>query len=211
MTWCPDRWPFASARRLSGLDAAAVSGVYHDIPALKQLFPELPVRPGAREAASRRFRRFVDRLFAVDQSAYLESLLVRQDKMAMAASIEARVPFVHMPLAKVLNKIPRGILTPGRGATKPLLKKISEPYLPHDLIHRRKTGLLLPIQEWLLDPNALGRYLEDITSPNSLVAAYSDQNAIQKLVDNLRAEKPGMDQIVMQLINMETWLRTVPR
>ena len=50
-----------------------------------------------------------------------------------------------------------------------VLKKISEPYLPHDLIHRRKTGLLLPIQEWLLDPNALGRYLEDITSPNSLV------------------------------------------
>jgi asparagine synthase (glutamine-hydrolysing) len=210
-SWWPSRRPFAGIRRLAGLDAAAVGGVYHDIPALKRLFPGLPLRPGAREAASRRFRRFIDRLFAVDQSAYLESLLVRQDKMAMAASVEARVPFVHAPLARVLNRIPRRILAPGGGATKPLLKKIAEAYLPADLLHRRKVGLLLPIGEWLAEPQGLGRYLDDVTSPNSRLAAYAERGALRQAVDEFRAGARGADQIVMQLVNMETWLRTVPR
>lgn len=210
-SWWPNRRPFAGIRRLAGVDAAVVGGVYHDIPALKHLFPGLPLPPGARETASLRFRRFVDRLFAVDQSAYLESLLVRQDKMAMAASVEARVPFVHTPLARVLNRIPRRILAPGGGATKPLLKKIAEAYLPADLLYRRKVGLLLPIREWLAEPQGLGRYLDDVTSPDSRLASYTERSALRRTIDDFRAGARGTDQIVMQLVNMESWLRSIPR
>lgn len=206
----PNRWPFAGIKRLAGVDAAAFGGVYHDIQAMRSLFPGLTPVPGARETVSGRFGRFVDRLFAVDQTAYLESLLVRQDKMAMAASVEARVPFVHMPLARVLNRIPRRLLAPGDGQTKPLLKKIAEDYVPHDILYRRKVGLRLPVGEWLADDTALGRFLPDLTESDARLADYTDRSRLRQAVEDFRAGQPGAAQIVMQLVNLETWLRNLP-
>ena len=135
---------------MAGKDAASYASVYHDFPAMHRMFPALVPAPGLREQrVAVAFADFRDRLLAVDQSAYLESLLVRQDKMAMAASVEARVPFVHLPLARVLNRLPRALRVPG-GVTKPILKAIGERYLPHDLLYRRKVGLTLPFDDWLM-------------------------------------------------------------
>ena len=157
---------------------------------MHRAFPELVPAPGAREAASARFRDFRDRLHGVDQTNYLESLLMRQDKMAMAASVEARVPFVHLPLARVVNAIPRAVTTPG-GDTKPLLKKIAAPYLPKDLLHRRKVGLTLPAQDWLRDPAGLGRYLDDVAAPTARLAAFADPSRLGQAVDDFRTGRRG--------------------
>ncbi len=204
----PARPPFLGIRRHAGRDAAAYSSVYRDFEAVHRLFPALVPAPGAREAASRRFRDFRDRLHAVDQAGYLESLLVRQDKMAMAASVEARVPFVHLPLARIINRMPRRVRTPG-GVTKPLLKKIAEPWLPHDLLYRRKVGLLLPLAEWLGDDEGLGRYLGDLTAPDCRLADYTEPARLRRLVEDFRAGR-GDGRIAMHLVNIETWLRSLP-
>ncbi len=197
-------------RRLAGVDAAAYGGVYDDFRAVWRLFPALVPKPGAREAASRRFRDFRDRLMAVDQTAYLESLLVRQDKMAMAESVEARVPFVHLPLARVLNALPRDVRVPGNGQTKPVLKRIAEPLLPHDLLYRRKVGLLLPFRDWLRDPDGLGRYLDDLTAPDCRFADFAARGAVRRAVEDFRAGRPGLDTVMMRLVNIECWLRAIP-
>ena len=147
---------------------------------------------GAREAASSRFDDFRDRLFAVDQSAYLESLLVRQDKMSMAHSVEARVPFVHAPLLNVVNALPNEIRAPG-GTTKPILKRLAEKHLPHDLIHRRKVGLLLPYKRWAADNEGLGRYLADITDPNGRLRTYADAKKLDKAVE--ASQKPATEEV----------------
>lgn len=206
----PDRRPFRAVRRLAGVDAAAYGGVYDDFRQIHRLFPALVPKPGAREAASRRFRDFRDRLLAVDQTAYLESLLVRQDKMSMAESVEARVPFVHLPLARRLNALPHGIRIPG-GETKPVLKRIARNWLPHELVDRRKIGLLLPFRDWLRDQNGLGRYLDDLVAPDCRLASYTEPAKLHRLVEDFRAERaPGLDWLVMRLVNVETWLRSVP-
>jgi asparagine synthase (glutamine-hydrolysing) len=203
----PNRSPFMGIRKFSGRDAAVYASVYHDFHSLHEIFPELVPNPGAREIASSRFKHFLHRLFAVDQTAYLESLLVRQDKMSMAASVEARVPYVHLPLARALNSIPRKDLAPG-GVTKPILKTVAEKYLSKKLLYRRKNGLLLPYYEWLRDPEGLGRYLEYLTGTGCLLADYCPHGALRKIVERFRAgEREGMGWI-MKLINLEIWLRT---
>ncbi len=205
----PSRRPFNEIRRIAGVDAAAYGGVYDDFRQVQRLFPDLVPAPGEREAASRRFGDFRDRLLAVDQTAYLESLLVRQDKMSMAESVEARVPFVHLPLARVLNGVPRDIRVPGR-ETKPLLKRIAEPWLPRDLLYRRKIGLLLPFRDWLRDKDALGRYLDDLVAPDCKLASYTDSSRLRRAVDDYRSgNAPKSDWIMMRLINVETWLRSL--
>ena len=206
----PNRWPFAGVRRLAGFDPAALGGVYHAVDSMMALFPGLSPVAGAREAASARFDRFIERLFAVDQSAYLDSLLLRQDKMAMAASVEARVPFVHMPLARVMNRIPREIVAPGRGRTKPLLKKIAEPHVPREVLYRRKVGLRLPVADWLRDDAGLGRYIDDVTAPSSRLAGYCDRARLSALADDTRRGDPQAAALMVQMVNVECWLRSIP-
>ncbi len=204
----PDVWPFKGVKRLHGQDFAAYAAMYENLGAMAQLFPDLlPAPPGAREAASSRFDDFRDRLFAVDQTAYLESLLVRQDKMSMAHSVEARVPFVHTPLLKVVNGLPNEYRVPG-GQTKPILKRLAEKHLPHDLIHRRKVGLLLPYDRWATEEDGLGRYLSDLTDPNGRLRTYADAKKLDKAVADFRAGRTESLPRIFALINMELWLRS---
>lgn len=201
----PNRPPLMGVKKFAGRDAAVYASVYHDLYSLHKMFPELVPGPGAREVASSRFKHFLHRLFAVDQTAYLESLLVRQDKMSMAASVEARVPYVHLPLAKVLNAIPRKNMATG-GITKPVLKTVAEKYLSKKLLYRRKNGLLLPYSEWLKDPEGLGRYLDYLTGPDCRLADYCSSGILRKIVERFRDGKEM--QWIMNLINLEIWLRT---
>jgi asparagine synthase (glutamine-hydrolysing) len=204
----PQRPPFIGLKRMSGKDVACYASVYHDFTAVHRLFPTLVPAPGFRERVSKRFRDFRDRLLAVDQSAYLESLLVRQDKMAMAASVEARVPFVHLPLARVLNRLPRSVRVPG-GVTKPILKAIGERYLPYDLLYRRKVGLTLPYKDWLTQEDGLGRFLDDLAAPDSRLGAYTDRKRLTSAVERFRqGKRDGLPDLV-RLVNVEIWLRSL--
>lgn len=203
--WPPVR-PFLGIRRLHGLDAAVYGGVTQDFRRLSALFPDLvPPPPGDREAQSRRFGDFRDRLFAVDQTAYLESLLVRQDKMSMAASVEARVPFVHLPFWRMANRLHRNLRAPGK-TTKPVLKAFAARFLPHDLVYRRKVGLLLPYEEWLKDERLLGRYLEHLTDSSSRLAAFADRAALRRAIDGFRAGDMAHRANIFTLVNTELWL-----
>ena len=157
---------------------------------------------------SGQFSDFRDRLFAVDQSAYLESLLVRQDKMSMAASVEARVPFVHMPLLRLVNGLPRNLRAPGR-ETKPILKRFARKYLPAELVDRRKIGLLLPYQRWFGQSAALGRYLDLLTEPNARLAEYAEPGALARAVSGLRAGQTSGLPSAWMLVNTELWLRSL--
>lgn len=77
-----------------------------------------------------------------------ELLLARVDKMTMAASVEARVPFLDHKMIELALSIP----TPVRGGTselKRVLKGAVRGLIPDDVINRRKQGFGLPMHEWL--------------------------------------------------------------
>ena len=206
----PSSWPFIGIRRFTDLDAACYAGVYHDFRMVQRIFPGLIPTPGARQKASQRFRDFRDRLFAVDQSAYLESLLTRQDKMSMAASVEARVPFVHMPLLRIVNQLPHSIRAPGK-KTKPLLKHMAEKFLPREVIHRRKIGLWLPYHEWFQDPKGAGLYLDALTAPDSRLRQFSEGHHLTAFVENFRRDANRHAGLILQrLVELELWMRSVP-
>ena len=204
----PDVWPFRGMRHFAGVDAVARSSIYRDPVPLRKLFPALGFAEGDREQVSRRFGCFRDRIYAVDQTSYLGSLLARQDKMAMAASVEARVPFVHLPVLKLVNRLSHALRTPG-GVTKPLLKRVADSYLPRELVHRRKVGLLLPYPAWARDEAALGRYLDQLA--NGQLSQYSQSGAIKRAVEEFRAGSERHADYIFRLINVELWLDSLKR
>jgi asparagine synthase (glutamine-hydrolysing) len=205
-------WPFLQRwreiERYNGRIPEIYASMFHDFVAMDRIFPDLADASGARDCAAGRFGDFRARMFAVDQTGYLESLLMRQDKMAMAMSVEARVPYTHWPLAQVINRIPVEQRAPG-GTTKPLLKTIAEAFLPRDLIHRRKNGLRLPLRDWLLDRKGLGRYLECLTDPDCRLAAYGDGAGIRRAVAAFLNGQRQMLPPLEHLVNVELWLRSV--
>ncbi len=126
----------------------------------------------------------------------------------MAASVEARVPFVHLPLARLANRLPRRLRAPG-GVTKPLLKRIAERFLDRDVIYRRKVGLLLPYDDWLADAKGLGRYLDCLTEPDARLGAYAKRATLPtRSTDSAKGERQGLPSMWL-LVNVELWLRSL--
>jgi asparagine synthase (glutamine-hydrolysing) len=204
----PDAWPFKGIRKLAGRDAAVWSSVYHNPEDMEAVFPDLIAAPGARGRASARFDALVDRIFAVDQMSYLQCLLMRQDKVSMAASVEARVPFTHLPLARQVNRIPSRLRAPG-GETKRLLKTVAEKYLPTELVRRRKIGLLLPLDKWLGNPDSLGRYVDDLRNPNSPIRSFADGAALDRAIADFTAGGTALTGPLFRMVNIDVWLRTL--
>ena len=202
----PDIWPFKSARRLDGHDGAAWASVYQDISFMKRLFPDFMPSPGAREVASAKFSDFRHRLFAVDQTAYLESLLVRQDKMSMAMSVEARVPFVHWPLLVRANRLDLDQRVPG-GVTKPVLKRMADRYLPKALVHRRKIGLTLPYAEWFADPGQAGRHVDDVRDRTAPLRDRCDTVVLDRLLSRPEDWSRGAGRGLQRIVELNLWLK----
>jgi asparagine synthase (glutamine-hydrolysing) len=83
------------------------------------------------------------------QQRLAELLLMRVDKIGMAHSIEARVPFLDHRLVEFTMSLPPNIKVPDRKSTKIVLKKAVESILPHEIIYRKKQGFWAPVNEWL--------------------------------------------------------------
>jgi asparagine synthase (glutamine-hydrolysing) len=76
-----------------------------------------------------------------------ELLLMRVDKMTMASSVEARVPFLDHELVEFVMALPASMKV-RNGVGKYLLKRAVEPLLPYEIVHRRKQGFVPPMASW---------------------------------------------------------------
>lgn len=94
----------------------------------------------------------VNRILAIDTHTYLPGdLLAKVDITTMAVSLEARSPLLDHTLMEWAAQLPGDLKVRG-GTTKYLMKRALEPWLPADLIHRRKMGFGVPLAAWLRGP-----------------------------------------------------------
>ena len=78
-----------------------------------------------------------------------EMLLMRVDKIGMANSIEARVPFLDHRIVEFSMNLSPEQKVPNKRISKYILKKAVESILPNDIINRKKQGFWAPVNEWL--------------------------------------------------------------
>jgi asparagine synthase (glutamine-hydrolysing) len=127
------------------------------------------------------------------------------DKMSMATGIEVRVPFLDVELVEFSTKIPPHLKMKGK-ATKYLLKKLMERYLPNDIIYRPKSGFGAPVRQWIT--NDLGKTVgEYLNSKMINKRAIFDFQAVEQLrKDNLDG-KIDASYTIWSLLAMEAWFR----
>lgn len=91
----------------------------------------------------------VDRSLYGDLTTYLpDQLLSKMDVATMAHSVEARSPLLDRALLEYAARIPTRQRLKGF-ATKYLLKRVAERYIPREVVYRRKRGFVAPISAWL--------------------------------------------------------------
>jgi asparagine synthase (glutamine-hydrolysing) len=99
----------------------------------------------------------LQRLLYADQKTYLVELLMKQDQMSMAASVESRVPFLDHEFVEFAARVPQHMKlrrVQGKTEGKYIVKKAIEGLVPHEIIYRKKMGFPTPLRQWLLDPRA---------------------------------------------------------
>ncbi len=105
----------------------------------------------------------VDRATYLDVKTYMvDQLLLLQDKMSMAASLEARVPFLDHRVVELAASIPTATKLAG-GRLKAVLKSVAERHVPRACVHRSKQGFTAPLERWLRGP--LRARVDDALAP----------------------------------------------
>src|ERR1019366_8215978 len=147
----------------------------------------------------------LQRLLYTDIKTYLVELLMKQDNMSMAASIESRVPFLDHVLVEFETRIPREVQIHGL-AGKRILKKAVEDLLPHEILYRQKLGFPTPWSGWLAG-SRLETIREMLLEPRSLQRGYFRRDAIEELFAEHRAKHRDNYDRIWRLLNLELWHR----
>src|SRR3979490_973934 len=90
----------------------------------------------------------LDRILDADVKTYLVELLMKQDQMSMAASIESRVPFLDHKLVEFAARLPASWKVSGL-TTKRVLREAMRGLLPDSILNRPKMGFPVPFSFWM--------------------------------------------------------------
>jgi asparagine synthase (glutamine-hydrolysing) len=145
------------------------------------------------------------RLLYTDINSYLIELLMKQDQMSMAASIESRVPFLDHPLVEFTARIPSAHQIKGM-AGKFILKEAVEDLLPHDIIYRKKMGFPTPWAYWLAGPQ-LQQIENLLTEPRSAARGLFRPEMISQIFAEHRTGHRDHGNRIWRLVNLELWQR----
>jgi asparagine synthase (glutamine-hydrolysing) len=145
----------------------------------------------------------LSRMLYADQKTYLVELLMKQDQMGMACSIESRVPFLDHQFVEFAAAVPDRMKLRG-GVGKYILKRAVEDLLPHDIVYRKKMGFPTPLRQWLMDPSA-DALIAQLYDRDGLLAPYID---FKYLNDLLTRHKSGLEDAtdrIWRLLNLQLW------
>lgn len=132
-----------------------------------------------------------------------ELLLMRVDKMAMATSVEARVPFLDYRLVEYSFKIDSKIKIKNY-ITKYILKKSVEGIIPHEIIYRKKQGFAAPMNFWLR--NELSDFTRNyLLNSNIHKLNLFNKDFIKFLLDSPLSNRYDFVQNTWNLLNLFMW------
>jgi len=142
----------------------------------------------------------------IDTRASLpDDLLMVGDKMSMANSLEARVPFLDYRLVQFIETLPPGLRLHGF-QSKYLHKKALEKWLPKKVIYRTKKGFANPIDKWL--KGNLRRYIGDcLLSETSIINEFFERDFVKRLVTRHERGDQNYLRHIYLLISFEMWYR----
>jgi asparagine synthase (glutamine-hydrolysing) len=132
-----------------------------------------------------------------------ELLLMRVDKITMATSVEARVPFLDHHLVEYAMGVPRELKVEGKSG-KHILKRALEEILPRDLLYSRKRGFGAPVREWFRNGLA-GWFDSHLMNSTMRRRDFFDYEFVARLLDEHRRGTHEWGFHLWALLNLSLW------
>ena len=132
-------------------------------------------------------------------------LLMKVDKMTMAHSIEARVPYLDHHLVEYVLSLPSKYKLHGLTG-KYILRQAVSSFMPKEIVRRKKRGFMLPIDRWLrsdLKSMALGL----LTSAHSHTRQTFEPSQIEDLFQPAKNRLIDVEKtaLLWRLLVFEIW------
>ncbi len=148
----------------------------------------------------------LDRIVEIDFGSYLpDDILVKIDRMAMANSLEGRVPFLDPAVVEFAVSLPDSLrVHKGRG--KHLLRRVAERWLPADVLAKPKQGFSIPLGQWFRGP--LRTLAEDVLASRAFrERGLIDAGAARACLDEHLAGRADRGESLWLILSLELWAR----
>lgn len=132
-----------------------------------------------------------------------ELLLMRVDKITMATSVEARVPFLDHHLIEYAMGLPRDLKVKGQTG-KHILKRALKSILPAEVLYQPKRGFGAPVREWFRGPEGEG-LIRQLMSSSIRERNFFDYAFIQRMADEHKRETRDWSANLWCLLNLSLW------
>jgi asparagine synthase (glutamine-hydrolysing) len=147
----------------------------------------------------------LDRLLYADIKTYLHELLMKQDQMSMAASVESRVPFLDHKLVEFTSSLPERLKLRG-WTTKYVLRQSMKGVLPAAIVDRPKMGFPVPISSWFR--GAYSSVLDEyVLSSRAVERGIFNHEFVRALVEQHQRGEANHSERLWSLVNLEIWFR----
>jgi len=147
----------------------------------------------------------LERMSHADLQTYLVELLMKQDQMSMAASVESRVPYLDHELVEHVVTIPGHYKLHG-WQTKAVLRESLRDLVPREILTRKKMGFPVPLGRWLRGPYS-SIVQEFVLGPRTLQRGLFQPPALRRLVEEHRSGIRNHAHRLWLLVNLEVWQR----
>ena len=147
----------------------------------------------------------VDRMTRTDMQTYLVELLMKQDQMSMAASVESRVPFLDHKLVEHVVSLPPEMKLRG-WQTKAILRQTVRDLIPPQIRTRRKMGFPVPVDSWFRS-QFTSLVDEFVTGPRPASRSLLNSEFVRGIAEEHRAGRVPHGTRLWLLMNLEIWQR----
>lgn len=186
---------FTEAQKLSLYSPAVLDQLRGGMPPERH-FREVFGRSGARDV--------LNRLLHIDAAVFLpDDLMIKNDRMSMAHSLEARVPLTDLDLVRFLARVPARIKLP-RLRKKHILRRAMAGILPPAILNKKKVGLEMPYSRWLTQE--LKDFLDRYCHPERIASTgLFRAEAVNSLVDEHLSHRKDHGRALWGLLNFMIW------
>ncbi|HEY1789396.1 MAG TPA: asparagine synthase (glutamine-hydrolyzing) [Verrucomicrobiae bacterium] len=142
------------------------------------------------------------------RSSLPDELLMYADKLSMAHSLEARVPYLDRTVVEHAQRLSAGYKI-RNGERKWLHRRVCEKFLPQPILGRKKRGFAVNVVDEWFDATAKGKMTDLLLDEKSLMYSLLDPRSVRKLLSEHQARRQDNHKLLFSLVVFEQWLRGI--
>ena len=165
---------------------------------------QFPYRRAVLAEAQRLYQEPLRQAMFYDQLTFLCSILDRNDRMTMGASVECRVPFLDYQLVEMVGAMPTEVHFNWRKG-KQLLRKAMHDRLPEEVLTHRKWGFGVPWERYLRQVPELRALVTNLATQEPIVSGPFVPASIRRLTRRFLDGDNTVTSLIRQLVMITVW------